>query len=519
MAEKQQDNQVKTISLLMLITLIGKVLGLLRERLLAINYGSGIEASAFLTASQIPRMFFDVVFASAISACFIPVFSEVLTQKGRKEAFQLGSLFLTVMLILASILSAAGMAFAGPLAQLFSDTTDVRALTLTAKLTRMLFPTALFTAAAFSFVGLLQSLGSFRVPAIISAVSNGVIIIYYLLFNDRFGLTGLAIAFLVGWFLQAAVQIPSLYRLGYRYKPSLSIKDGNLKKIFVLMPPVMVSTWVQPINGSIGTRFAWRLYEGAGATMLGFAANLYLVIAGVLVLSITNVIFPKLSRQSADKQSDAFNETLRQSLRGCLFLVFPMTAGLMLVANPLISLVFGGGAFTESDVSLTAGCLAVVSLGMAGFAAQNILSRAYFARQQGKVPLFAGIASIIVNTMLCRLWTEPFAVNGIALASTVSMFTYALFLLIPLQRQATPLVNKALLFALLRMVLASAAMAVPAYFVMNFLSPLFAGKMGLVITLSATAATGGIFYIIAAWALGLDEVKKMIDTIKRKRGA
>ena len=518
MAERESGVQAKTISALMAITLVGKVLGLLRERLLAVNYGSGIEASAFLTASQIPRLFFDVVFASAISACFIPVFSEVLTQKGRKEAFRLGSLFLTVMLLLAAVLSAAGMAFSEPLARLFSDAADPTALALTAKLTRMLFPTALFTAAAFSFVGLLQSLGNFHVPALISAVSNGVVIAYYLIFNDRFGMTGLAVAFLVGWFLQAAVQVPSLYKLGYRYEPRLTLKDENLKKMFLLMPSVMVSTWVQPVNSSIATRYGWQIFDGAGVNMVGHANNLYLVITGVLVLSITNVLFPKLSRLTAEGNQAAFDETLRGSLRGCLFLVFPMTAGLIIVAEPLISLVFGGGAYSSSDVSHTAACLAAAALGMTGFAVQNILSRAYFAKQKGKIPLLAGAASIAVNLFLCQIWSGPLEARGLALAASVSALVYAALLLIPMQKRGNLLLNRSLLSALLRMVAAAAMMAVPTWFVMGAVSGLVAGKIGLVLTLAVTAAIGGLCYGIAAWALGLDEAKAVLAAISRKRG-
>jgi len=518
LAEREEGVQAKTISLLMALTLIGKVLGLLRERLLAVNYGSGMEASAFLTASQIPRLFFDVVFASAISACFIPVFSEVLTQKGRKDAFRLGSLFLTVMLLLAAILSAAGMAFAEPLAQLFSDTTDAEALALTAKLTRMLFPTALFTAAAFSFVGLLQSLGNFHVPALISAVSNGVVIGYYLLFNERFGMMGLAVAFLIGWFLQAAVQVPSLYKLGYRYEPRLTLKDEHLKKMFLLMPSVMVSTWVQPINSSIATRYGWGIFDGAGVNMIGHANNLYLVITGVLVLSITNVLFPKLSRLTAAGNESAFDDTLRGSLRGCLFLVFPMTAGLVIVAEPLISLVFGGGAYSNSDVVRTAECLAAAALGMTGFAVQNILSRAYFAKQQGKIPLLAGAVSIGANLLLCQLWSGPFEARGLALAASVSAGVYALLLLLPLQRRGGALLNRTLLSALLRMAAAAVMMAVPTWFVMRAVSGLVAGKIGLVLTLAVTAAVGGSCYGIAAWVLRLDEVQAVLTAIKRKRG-
>ena len=208
---ESKDRSTRTISVVMVITLLGKVLGLFRDHLMAVHYGTtGMEAKAFYIASRIPRVFFDVVFASAIAACFIPVFSEYLTRNGKKEAFRFGSNFLSVMALLTAVLTVLGILFARPLVTLFADGYDPQTAELAASLTRVMFPTVLFTGVAFSFVGVLQSLGEFNVPALISVVSNLVIILYYLTLDQQFGIYGLAVAFLVGWFLQAAVQVAHL---------------------------------------------------------------------------------------------------------------------------------------------------------------------------------------------------------------------------------------------------------------------------------------------------------------------
>ena len=138
---KNQENSTKTISIMMLITLVGKVLGLYRDRLLAVHYGVGMEANAFYTASRIPRVFFDAVFASAIAACFIPVFSEYLTKKGKESAFRFSGNFITVMAVLCTALSALGIVFAEPLVYLFADGYHPQTAALAASLTRVMFPT------------------------------------------------------------------------------------------------------------------------------------------------------------------------------------------------------------------------------------------------------------------------------------------------------------------------------------------------------------------------------------------
>ena len=482
--EERQDHATRTISIVMIIALVGKVLGLYRDHLLAVYYGTGMAANAFNTASRIPRVFFDAVFASAISACFIPVFSEYLTRKGREPAFRFAGCFITVMGLLSAVLSVLGILFAGPLVSLFADGYDAQTAELAVSLTRVMFPTVLFTGVAFSFVGVLQSLGEFNVPALISVVSNLVIILYYLTLDQQFGIYGLAVAFLVGWFLQAAVQVPSLRRLGFRYRPGLELRSEGMRKVFALMLPVMVSTWVQPINLTINSKFGSRLYEGAGVSAIEFSTNLYLVIAGVFVLSVTNVIFPKLSRLTGREQEGEFRETLRTTLHGCLFFVLP------------------------------------ISLGMVGYGLQNILSRAYFARQKGKVPLAAGAASILVNVLLCMALAQRMGVAGLALSSAVSSTVYALLLDIPLELRGEGVLSRSFLLDLGKMALATALMAVGAWAVAGLTEGLLPGKAGELLTLGASAAAGVAVYFPAAVMLRLEEGQLALKMVKRvwKRG-
>lgn len=517
---RQQENSTKTIGIMMLITLLGKVLGLYRDRLLAIHYGVGMEANAFYTASRIPRVFFDAVFASAISACFIPVFSEYLTKKGKDEALRFGGTFITVMGLLCAVLSGGGMVCSEALVSLFADGYDVQTAALAAQLTRIMFPTVLFTGIAFSFVGVLQSLGEFNVPALISAVSNSVIILYYFTLNDRFGIYGLAVAFLFGWLLQAVVQVPALKKKGFRYLPGLDVGSEGMRKVFVLMLPVMVSTWVQPINLTINSRFGSHLYEGAGVSAIEIATNLYLIIAGVFVLSITNVIFPKLSKLTAGNDEGAFQETLKTTMHGCLFFVLPMSAGLMVVSRPLVEFIYGDGQFDAFAVEITAQALFWVTLGMAGYAMQNILSRAYFAKQQGRGPLIAGGLSILVNLLLCILLVQPMGVAGLAIASAASSTVYALLLDIPLERRGEGFLSGTFVAELGKMLLASVVMALSAGGVLKLTADLLGGKLGLLVSMGTAAGVGVLVYFAAALVLGLSEACIVRDMIKRllKRG-
>lgn len=515
--EERGGNPVRAVSVVMVITLLGKVLGLLRDRLLTVSYGLGMESNAFLLASRIPRVFFDVVFASAIAACFIPVFTRYLGKQGRREAFNFSGNFLTVIALVTLLLSAAGMLLAEPLVRLMADGFDEETITLCTDLTRIMFPTVFFTGIAFSFVGILQSLDEFNIPALISSVSNGVIILYFLTLNQRFGVYGLAVTFLVAWALQALVQIPALRKKGWYYLPDPRPATPGMRQVLVLVLPAMVSTWAQPINLVINAKFGSHLMGGDGASVIDLANNLYLIVAGVFVLSITNVIFPKLSRQDAAADQGAFQETLRSTLHGCLFFVAPMTAGMMVVSRPLIDLIYGGGAFDSQSVDVTAQALFYVSLGMVGYGVQNILARAYFARREGTAPLVASCVSVLVNIVGCMLLTDSLGVAGLAVASAVSSTVNALILLIPLRQKGLRLLTASFCADVLKMALASVLMALAAWGALEAVSGLLDGFAGKLVSVAVPTVTGVVVYFLLAALLRLPELRLIMEKVKERR--
>ena len=212
--------------------------------------------------------------------------------------------------------------------------------------------------------------------------------------------------------------------------------------------------------------------------------------------------------------------TIRTTLHASLFFVLPMSAGLMVVARPLIAFVYGGGEFDDFSVQITSSALGWVSLGMAGYAVQNILSRAYFARQSGKVPLIAGAVSIGVNIVLCMALTESLAVSGLAIASAVSSTVYALLLLLPMQKGEQKVLDGKFGLDLMKMLLATILMAAAAAGVVHLTGGLIAGKLGQLVTLGLGAAAGVAVYFIMTVLLRLEEAALTASIVKQvlKRG-
>ena len=283
------------------------------------------------------------------------------------------------------------------------------------------------------------------------------------------------------------------------------------------MLPVMVATWIQPVNQLISTRFATHLFSGAGASAMDYANTLYTMISGILVLSITNVIFPEMSRLSTGGKNAELGALIGSSLRGMLFLLLPMMAGLVLLAEPLVRLLYEWKSWDSFSTEITSRALIFMSLGMVGYGVQNVLSRAFYAEQDGKTPLISGAISIGVNLVLCLLLTDRLDVAGLGLATAVSATVSAIVLLIPTIRRYPQALDKAFWSGVLRMVVAAAVMSGAVYAVYRLLSGwLPDGLVGRVLVLGIPTAVGIGVYFLVALALRLPEMDLVRRRLRKK---
>ena len=511
----QKNNQVKTVGLVIIITLIGRVMGLGRDMLMAHNLGTGWQADALAAASQLPRTFFDAIFASAVSASFIPVFNAVMTHSGKDEAHKLANSFLTIVGLAAAGLTILGILFAQPLISLLTNF-DQRTAELAVVLLRVIFPTLLFAGLAFSAVGILNSYGEFNIPAAMTIVSNGVLIVYFAFFVGRFGVYGAAVAFLLGWAAQALIQLPSLRKKGYRYRPQL--RHPGLRDIFALMLPVMVSTWVAPINMLVSIQFASAIPGGAAG--MNLAKGLFIMIAGIFVLSVTNVIFPEMSRLSATGEREKLGQVVSSSMQTLLFLLIPMTVGLKVLATPLIRLLYEYRAFDAASTALTSSALFFLCLGMVGYGVQNVLIRAFYAEKNGKVPMISGLLSIGTNLVLCLLLVNVMGLAGVALATAISFFVAAVVLVPPAHNMlGKRLITPALLVALGKMLAAALIMGAVALLVDWGLSGILSdGFVPRVLRVAVPTLVGIVVYGGLAHVFRLSEVSYILGLTRKGKG-
>ncbi|MCX7715298.1 MAG: murein biosynthesis integral membrane protein MurJ [Clostridia bacterium] len=513
----KSNKMLKTASFMTVATLLAKMCGMARDMIIASFYSLGSENVAFSTAARIPTLLFDVVIGGVISATFIPVFNSVLECRSKDEAMDFANKFITMITLITVCLSIAGYAFSDTLVYILGPGLNPDTHNLARELSNIMFPMIIFTGLAFSFVGILQSFGEFNIPAIISLVSNLAIILYFAIFKNRFGIHGLAVTMLVAWSLQMLIQVPSLRKLGFRYKPSLKLNDPNIKHALVLAVPMLVSTWVQPLYTIVNTRLASGLNGGGAIVALDLANKLYIMIVGIFSFVVTNLIFPKLSKANSLNNNSEVKGLIVTSLKAISIIIFPLMAGFIILARPITVIIYEHGIFDKSATSLTSMALMCYSFGMIGMAANEILSKSLFSMQDSKTPMFTALSSMVINIVLAYSLSHFLGVGGLALASACGSTANAILNYIFVKKKFGRLFEKEDFISLSKTLLSALIMSGIVFVLYVFLqNNVEDGFLGNLIIGASCAVVGIISYFAFSYILGVVEIKQLTDDFLKK---
>ncbi len=412
---------LKTAGFMIAATLLAKLAGMYRDILFASLFGTGVEAQAYLTASRIPLLFFDITLGAAVSAAFIPVYNGFVEEKRQKDARVFANTFITLVFLITGILCVIGIIFSGPIVSLIGNDLNPETKELASKLVIVLFPSMIFTALAYSVAGLLQSIGEFNIPAAISLVSNGFMVIYLLSCGSKLGIFGVSVAMLIAWSFQLIIEIPALIKKKYSFKPTLNFKNEGIKKASLLALPILISSWVQPINTTINIYLASGIAGGQAVPALDYANKLYIILVGVLTYAVSNLIFPSLSRAAENPDKSEFKAISKNALRIICALVLPIMALFIVLSTPLVRLVYERGEFTSQSTVLTASALMFYSMGMLGFGVQEIANKIFYSLKDGKTPMYVAMAGITLNIVLSFILIKGLKAGLTALAFSASV--------------------------------------------------------------------------------------------------
>lgn len=493
---------VKTISLIMVIILFSKLLGLVRDMFLTGYYGQGMTLDAFTTASDIPLKFFDLAFGAAVTSTFIPVFNTYLKKGDKESGFLFASRFINIIFILISVVAVLGMIFSQQLISLFLPGSSAEVQLLAAKLLRIMFPAAVMAGLAFSMVSILQSMGQFKVPAMISLFPNVLMIIYLLLFNKGFGVEGLAVAFLLAWMLQVFVQIPFIKKKNFIYTPSLRFNDPGIKKVSKMALPILISSWVTPVSLFILAALASFMGEGA-VTSVRLSNRLYLILAGIFVFAMMNYLFPLMSRQATDANPGEFNNTYRRAFESLCFFILPLSVGAFLLSPNLISLLYERGEFTSEATKMMAAAFAGFCPAVFGYSLYEITSKAYYARKKVLVPTIMSIVALAVTFALAYLtvFNTNLGIGFVSLAFSIGITLSAVILAFLFSRRMGGILKGRSNSELLRGAAGSVIMGAVVYGFKKWIIDSSAGGFWTSLLLTGAAAVIGVAVYMIVMAL------------------
>jgi putative peptidoglycan lipid II flippase len=458
----------RAAGLVMALFIVSRVLGLLREMVISLQFGTGGDLDAYLAAFRLPDILFQIVAGGALASAFIPTFSAHLAQQDDRGAWRLASAIINLVLILTSALAALAALLAPWLVgTVVAPGFDAPRQALTADLMRLMLVTPVIFGVSGVIMGILNAQQHFLLPALAPILYNLGIILGALTLAPGMGVMGLAVGVVAGALGHLLIQIPGLVRYGLRYAPTLGLRDPSVREVGRLMLPRVVGLAAVQINFLVNTILASGLVVGSLAA-INFAWLLMLLPQGVFAQSIATAAFPTFSTQVARGQVAEMRNTLAATLRAILYLALPAAVGLVVLSRPLVQLVFERGAFTETSTEMVAWALAFFALGLPAHAVVEIVVRAFYAMHDTKTPVMVGIGSMVLNVILSLVFIQLFRVlgwmehGGLALSNSLATTLEMAVLLYLIRQRLAGLEGRRMLASLARIGLASLLMGIVA---------------------------------------------------------
>jgi putative peptidoglycan lipid II flippase len=504
-----------------------RVLGLVREQVFAGMFGAGYAYDAFVVAFRIPNLLRDLFGEGALSAAFVTVFSDYDTNKGREATWQLASNVLIFISILLSLITLAGVFFAGPIVNLLAPDFALIAgkNELTALLTRIMFPFLVFVALSAVVMGILNTRGKFFVPAMSSSFFNlGSIVggVSLSLILPKFGqpaIVGMAWGTLIGGLMQLCIQFPTLKKIGFRFKPHLNLADPGLKRILWLMLPATIGLSATQINIFVNTNFASSCVEGS-VSWLNYAFRMVQLPIGVFGVAFSIAAMPVLAQHAAKKDLSGLKQTFSSSLVMVFSLTIPATVGLILLASPIIRLIFEHGAFTAIDTLHTSQALTCYAYGLFAYSAVKIMVPVFYALNDTKYPVIGSFIAVAANITIITLTIDTFEFRAIALSTSCSMALNFLFLGTVLYRKLTGFSLSYLCLGVIKILLASGVMALGVMGLTKWLHAMLLGSIPLqLIGVFIIIGVAALLYGITLHMLCLPELRLITEKIKQRFSA
>ncbi|MBA2450948.1 MAG: murein biosynthesis integral membrane protein MurJ [Chloroflexi bacterium] len=494
-----------------------RVLGLVRNVVIAQQFGAGREYEAFIVALTVPDLVFQVLAGGAVGSAFIPVFTSYFTRQQEDEAWRLTSTVMTVAMLATGVVALALALLARPVTELLAPGWDAESKDLTATLMRtMLVSPILFAVSGFA-TSVLNSFQRFALTALAPIVYNATIIVGAVVLRPL-GIEGVALGVAAGAALHLLVQVPGLIAQGMRFRFSLDLRHPGVRSVLRLTGPRMVGLGVMQLSQVMTVVLGTYLIAGS----IGYLNVAWLMIMTPLVLAmaVSTAVFPTLAEESARDRPEAVREVFLLSLRAILFLTIPMAIGLAILGEPLIRLLFEHGEWSATNTRMTAYALNFFAIGLVGHAAVEIVDRVFYALEDTRTPVLVASGAFGLNLLLSLvLMHTSLNFGGLALASSLAALAEGAVLLRLLSRRVPGLALGPIARSLSRTLAAGLLMGITILALPELLQEqlLLPQTLELAVVVTVVALAGAATYLLFAWMLGSEEPRLLLR-LGRSRG-
>lgn len=494
----------------LLVTVLTKIAGFIKEMVLAATLGAGVYSDAFIVALTIPTVLIAGI-SAAVGAVYLPIYTQLQSEKQDEEkAFN--SNCITILFFIGLILSVVFLCFPEMFVKLFAVGFDEKTFLLTVQLSKIMMLSTIPMLISGVLISYLQLKGKFFITSIVSAIVSVALIPAFLIVNpSNFSLLGYTV--LIANFTSLAVLAFSCFKSGMKYRFYLNLKADYLKQTGKLVALVFISSIAYQINTIIDKSFASALQEGT-ISALNYANRLNSFILGVLVYALITVLFPQLSLLSSTNDTIKIKEYLNSAIHFICMLILPICAGTIVLAKPIITLLFARGSFNSAAIMLTSESLAFYAIGFIGFNLSPLLSKVFLALKDTKTPALASIATVSINIALNFALVKPLAHKGLALATSLSVLFQVIILLWYLSKKLNGINIYAMLRELFKMLISTSIMMVSIIVINKFFANAVPPKtIYLAIFVSINVLTGAVIYFSLLYLMKVNVFLKTMQTI------
>lgn len=509
----QLKKTAKSAGIIMVFSLLSKVLGFLREALIASNYGSGSETDTFFIAFSAISLF-AAILTNTINTTLIPVLSDVEVHEGKKGKLDHLNNFLNTLLVSAGILALIAFLLAPFVIQIVGKGFEGEQFNQTVQLMRIGLPILLVSTIVGVFRAYLQSEEKFTESAIADIPFNIVYIIFLFFAAQYFSITALMVSAILAEGSRLFVQVPVLKKINYRYRFTIDLKDEYMKKIAVLIPPILLSVGISDLNNIVDKSMASSLTKGS-VSSLNYANTLNGVIQGIFITAIITVIFPILSKEANAKNYARLKKIMHLSLNVILLILIPAAIGMIILATPAVKFAYQRGEFGEIASMMTSSALVYYSIGIIAVGVKSFLIRVFYALQDTKTALWNSLFTLILNITFNLMLVRAMGHNGLALATSMSNILTAIILLYLLRKKIGSLGLTAMIQSAVKIVASSLIMGIFVYISYNYsMINLNPSRMMELILLVAIVLVALVIYLSFLYLFKVEELHFLINSVK-----